>query len=98
VRHELKTDPAAFLAVLRRIKMFEIRKNDRGFKEGDTLILKETLHTGADMAEHPETFPLVYTGDTIEADVDYVLYGPIYGLMPGWCIMSINVVTRGHGG
>ncbi len=39
--HELKTLPAYFDAVRGGIKTFEIRKDDRGFNAGDTLILKE---------------------------------------------------------
>lgn len=55
--HILKTDPQYFKAVERGEKRFEIRKNDRGFEVGDTLILTEhcrnpvysekNYHTGA---------------------------------------------------
>lgn len=39
--HELKITPEYFEAVFMGTKTFEIRKNDRGFKVGDMLILKE---------------------------------------------------------
>lgn len=39
--HELKALPEYFDAVLAREKTFEIRKNDRGFSDGDTVILKK---------------------------------------------------------
>lgn len=39
--HELKIRPEYFEAVFMGTKTFEIRKNDRGFKVGDMLILKE---------------------------------------------------------
>lgn len=41
VLHELKTLPSFFFAVKSGKKRFEIRKNDRNFREGDTLWLRE---------------------------------------------------------
>jgi len=39
--HELKTWPMYFQMVRKHQKLFEVRKNDRGFKTGDTLNLRE---------------------------------------------------------
>lgn len=39
--HDLKTYPFYFNAVLVGMKKFEVRKNDRDFKIGDFLYLKE---------------------------------------------------------
>jgi hypothetical protein len=83
-RHELKTDPAVFAAVLAGEKTHEIRKNDRGFAVGDDLLLRETTHTGAEIAAGA---PLEYTGRTILCTVSHILTG--YGLLDGWCILSI---------
>lgn len=41
MEHELKTWPAYFQLMLDEKKNFEIRENDRDFKVGDYLILKE---------------------------------------------------------
>jgi len=84
--HVLKTDMEVFEAVLCGEKNFEIRKNDRGFQVGDKLMLKETFHSGEEMAKGK---PLNYTGRIIRADVTYIMNGPKYGLAEGWCIMSI---------
>ena len=97
--HELKTDPMVFGHVYNGLKDFEIRKNDRDFKEGDTLILRETKHSGASMQEptglsFAKKKPLIYTGREIECEVNYILHGPIYGLADGWIIMSIEVMKH----
>lgn len=39
--HHLKTKPEYFQAVINGKKPFEIRYNDRGFKQGDRVILEE---------------------------------------------------------
>lgn len=38
--HKLKTRPVFFAAIADGSKTFEIRKNDRGFKVGDALVLQ----------------------------------------------------------
>lgn len=83
--HELKTDPEVFRAIASGAKQFEIRFDDRGFKVGDQLLLKETKFTGAEMEAG---CPLIYTGDVEWMKVRYILRGPVYGLQEGWVIMS----------
>lgn len=41
MQHELKTWPRYFERLLDGTKTFEVRKNDRGFKVGDVLWLRE---------------------------------------------------------
>ena len=85
--HELKTDPDAFDGSWRGVKPWEIRFNDRDFKVGDRLSLRETIYTGEEMKNGK---PLEFTGRSICLDILYVLSGPIYGLSDGWVIMSVN--------
>jgi hypothetical protein len=89
--HELKTDPEVFQAVFDGTKTYEIRKDDRGFAVGDKLALRETLHTGRDMAMGS---PLVYTGRVVQAAVTHILTGPIYGLAAGWSICSMRRLAQ----
>lgn len=83
--HELKTDPEVFEALHQGNKTFEIRFDDRGYRVGDRLLLKETRHSGEEMKQGK---PLVYTGRMMGFAVSYILRGPIYGLKEGWVIMS----------
>jgi len=64
MEHELKTWPPFFQAVVDGTKTFEIRKNDRGFNPGDTLMLREWDNERKD-----------YTGRSIEKTVTYILDG-----------------------
>jgi hypothetical protein len=85
--HELKTDPEVFDAVADGRKTFEIRKDDRNFQVGDTLLLRRTHHTGLAMQNG---LPLIYTGETEQRKITHILRGPIYGLTAGWVILSLN--------
>ncbi len=86
-QHELKTDPDVFQAVWDGLKTFEIRYNDRDYERGDTILLRETKHTGVEMKT---AAPLEYTGRTTNHRVTYVLHGPVYGLQAGWVILSLG--------
>lgn len=87
MEHELKTDAKVFEAVKLGEKTFEIRKDDRAYAVGDLLILRKTVHTGAEMAAG---MPLYYEGEPIRFRVSYILRCPAYGLAEGWVIMSIE--------
>ena len=87
-RHELKTDPIVFGQTWRDEKLYEIRYDDRAFKVGDSLLLRETKHSGVDMATG---LSLEYTGREILVYCVSILRGGIYGLERGWVIMSIVV-------
>lgn len=59
--HELKIDHEFFVPILNNIKTFEIRKNDRDYKEGDIIILKE-------LNENKTSF----TGRYVKAIITYI--------------------------
>ena len=89
--HELKTDPDSFDESWRGKKSWEIRLNDRDFRIGDSLVLRETNYTGEEMKAGK---PLVYTGNRMLVEVSFIMAGPIYGLQDGWVIMSTNELER----
>lgn len=79
-RHRLKTWPEYFQAVLEGRKKFEVRKFDRDFKEGDILELVEY---------DPET--QTRSGREMDVIVGYLLPGGEFGIIEGFCAMSIKV-------
>lgn len=76
-RHDLKIWPQYFKAVRSGLKTFELRKNDRDYKVGDSIYFREW---------NPDTSE--YTGDWTRAKITYILDGPLQ--IPGMCLMSIN--------
>lgn len=74
--HDLKIRPEYFKAVLSGKKKFEIRKNDRKFKVGDFLVLRE-------YAENE------YTGKREIYKITYILSDPEF-LKPGFVALSIE--------
>jgi len=93
MEHKLKILPRYFKEVQEGNKTFEIRKNDRGFKVGDALILKEykselimKSEDGEERWGNPH-----YTGKEISKEVSYIFEGVTgYGLRKGYCILGLK--------
>ena len=84
--HELKTIDPYFSQVWDEQKTFEIRLDDRGFKEGDILWLREYLSDGT------------YSGDSILCTVTYLLSSKEFkGLAEGYVAMGISILQKKKG-
>lgn len=78
MKHTLKTIQPYFNDVVKGYKTFELRKMDRQFTEGDTVILQE--FDGEKL-----------TGEEHRMDIDYILKDcPQFGLMEGYCILGLK--------
>lgn len=76
---EKKVLPEYYKGIRTHRKMFEVRKDEDEIKPGDILILREWDGEK-------------YTGNKTRREVTAVLRDcPEYGLMPGYCIMSLQV-------
>jgi len=78
--HDLKCWPGPFGAIARGTKCFEFRRDDRGFRVGDTLRLRMW---------NPVTEE--YLGPICNVQVTYLLRGPDFGMPEGYCVMSLGV-------
>lgn len=77
--HELKIEPEYFSEIINGDKKFELRRDDRGFRVGDELILREFKENS-------------YTGDSCKVRVTNKFNGGQYGLSTGYCILSIELI------
>lgn len=83
--HELKSWPEFFAPILSGEKTFELRVNDRKFKVGDVIRLRE-------YDDRSET----YTGRTAKKRITYIADGigpgsitPLRGLSRGYAILAL---------
>lgn len=84
--HELKILPENFQAVWCGAKKAELRRDDRGFAIGDTLVLREW---------DGEKF----TGSGLAVLVTHILRNcPELGLADGFCILSFRRYSDAGGG
>lgn len=81
MRHELKIHPQYFKAIENGKKYWEIRKNDRNFKVGDIVLLREWDNTE-------------YSGKEILAEITYMLDDKFAGLAEGYVVFSIKPIKR----
>lgn len=76
--HELKIDPVHFVAVESGAKPFEIRKYDRPFKRGDTLVL---LEFDRELNQ--------FTGRHVIREITYLFSDPQY-VKTGYVVLGIK--------
>ena len=77
--HELKVWPEFYGPLERGEKTFELRQDDRGFRAGDVLILREFLPSMQS-----------YTGRSLRRRVTYLMSGPAFGLMKDYVCMALE--------
>lgn len=89
-RHVLKTLPPYFDAVACGAKNFEVRKDDRGFQKGDTVVLKRyeigRRYFGFgpcpwESSDEPE----------MHFRIGWVLTGGRFGIEPGYVVFSLEI-------
>lgn len=77
--HALKTWPEYFDAIVEGIKQFEVRKADRDFKVGETLLLQKF-----------DPVTQKYSGQEIKMEITYILNGGSFGIEAGYVVMGIK--------
>lgn len=86
--HALKTWPKYYQEITSGDKTFELRKFDRPFKVGDTLLLQEF---------EPRTDGYGYTGNEIKKVITHILYNADeLGLMKDYAILSFKDIEPNY--
>jgi hypothetical protein len=94
----LKTWPDYFQLQWDGEKSFEIRRNDRGFKEGQLYYLAEYRPDWTNPCPS-EGQPFCsdsgqFTGRKLLIRTKYVMHGPSFGLAKGWVAFGYSIVMR----
>jgi Domain of unknown function (DUF3850) len=103
--HELKMWPEYFEPTFVGLKRFDLRKNDRGFKVGDTVKLREWKPNGIAEQQHgAQLGDGEYTGRELVQRICYMIEGlggsdtgivpPLRGLERGFCILGYMETAR----
>lgn len=105
--HRLKTEQPYFDAIAGRQKTFEVRRNDRAFQTGDTLVLLEFApekcrlgHGQHELTPGEEKRCPAYTGKRQARRVTYVYSGdPRFGgIEPGYVVLGLEWMLDLTGG
>lgn len=105
--HPLKTIPRYFVPAWAGIKRFEVRMNDRNFRAGDNIILREFDPKRPCKERSPQVHSLSdcsckFTGRQIRGRINFVLTGEdamVYipwggGIQSGWCVFGWQAIER----
>lgn len=91
--HELKTWSEGFNAIWYGSKRHEVRRNDRNFQAGDTVILRE-FQVGEPNAADEEAREDRYLGRAIVAKIGHVTQPGKFGLPDDLCVFTIEVILK----
>lgn len=84
--HVLKCWPVYFDALKSGLKNFEVRRDDRGFQKGDTLVFQRTHE------KHLHQVQYNYHGKPeheLRFTINWVLTGGQFGIEPGYVVLAL---------
>lgn len=85
MEHDIKCWPEFYEDVESGAKPFELRKNDRDYRVGDTLLIREWLKNLGN-----------YTGRKCRREVTYLISGPAFGLAADYVCMGLRPTPPLH--
>jgi len=85
IDHDIKVWHDEFVKIQEGSKRHEFRKNDRDYKTGQILLLRD-FHPVGDK----------YLGGEIVARIEAISYGPEWGIPDGFCVFTIHVFDNAY--
>ena len=82
--HNLKSDPFFFGLMVAGKYNFSLRVNDRDFKTGDIVRMKETHFSAKEMQNG---FPLIYTGESLVFEIGMMFDDNHPAIRPNYCVL-----------
>lgn len=86
--HILKTIGTCWDAVKAREKTFEVRRNDRFFQKGDTVVLRKMDETGRYYEQGPDGGK--FSTCDLKFTIGWVLQGGQFGIEPGYVVFQLE--------
>lgn len=86
--HNVKCWPNYFDAIERGDKTFDVRRDDRGYQRGDTLVLEKF-----DPKKNGYVYPTHHLSAkpfSIKKTISYVLTGGQFGIEPGYVVLALT--------
>ena len=75
--HSIKCWPPYFGAIRRKEKNFDVRRDDRGYQKGDTVVLREWDQSS-----------VRFTGNDEHRKIKFILTGGQFGIEPGFVVLG----------
>lgn len=93
--HTLKTHDIYWDAIRDRKKHFEVRKNDRAFQSGDTVILRRIRlnYKGKWEVSGIGGAQSHFVPDDLIFTIGWILQGGQFGIEPGFCVFQLEEPT-----
>ncbi|MCS3692055.1 hypothetical protein ABIF07_001029 [Bradyrhizobium elkanii] len=85
--HVLKCWPVYFDALASGMKNFEVRKDDRGFQKGDTLLLQRTRPNDLYRVETDYHGKVCHE---LRFAINWILTGGQFGIEPGYVVLALH--------
>lgn len=83
--HTLKCWPDYFDAIERGDKQFDVRRDDRGYQKGDTVVLQRTGQKAKYEVEYGYDFKVK---KELKREIKYILTGGQFGIEPGFVVLG----------